>query len=250
MGIGIAAIVVRGQSDSVTVYTREGTTSHESIIEKHGLRDTDTSQLARVYLASPDPRDYFRPERYRLLMRSAAYLRRYGLQRVLAGYENEWPDWFDEEKQEHVRAGLHRKLEAALAARPIVVNSFLDLRGSDMTSLPQLYVRDSMNIEHSQIAELAPGTRIVGSLYAAGSRLTRLPEDLTIGCNPDDPTNGSLMIEGLPIVELPESLTVGGVIRAAGSHLTWDNVPQALWPQVGGLGPPPASSRRRTVILT
>jgi len=243
MGIGIAAIVVRGAADSVTVYTREGTTSHESIIEKHGLRDTDTAQLARVYLASPDPRDYFRPEKYRLLMRSAAYLRRYGPQRVLAGYENEWPDWFDPEKQEHVRAQLFRKLEAALAARPIVVNSFLDLSGSDMTSLPQLYVRDSVNIEYSQIAELAPGTRIVGSLYATCSKLTRLPEDLTVGCNPDDPANGSLMIEGLPITELPESLTVGGVIRTAGSRLTWDGIPEKLWSKVQGLGPYPSSSR-------
>lgn len=152
------------------------------------------------------------------------------------GYENEWPEWFDDEKREHVRAELFRKLEDALAARPIVVNSFLDLRGSDMTTLPQLYVRDSMNIEHSQIAELAPGTRVVGSLYAAGSKLTRLPEDLTIGCNPDDPTNGSLMIEGLPITELPESLTVGGLIRAAGSHLTWNGIPEPLWPSVRGLG--------------
>ena len=130
-----------------------------------------------------------------------------------------------------------------MAAKPIVVNSFLDLRSSDMTMLPQLYVRDSMNIEHSQIAELAPGTRIVGSLYAAGSKLTHLPEDLTVGCNPDDPTNGSLMIEGLPITELPESLTVGGLIRAAGSHLTWDGIPRPLWPQVRGLGPPGRDGR-------
>ena len=121
-----------------------------------------------------------------------------------------------------------------------MVNSFLDLRGSDMTSLPQLYVRDSVNIEYSQIAELAPGTRIVGSLYATGSKLTRLPEDLTVGCNPDDPANGSLMIEGLPIAELPESLTVGGLIRGTGSHLTWDGIPQDLWPKVQGLGVPPA----------
>jgi len=174
-------------------------------------------------------------------MRSAAYLRRYGPQRVQAGYENEWPAWFDLEKREHVRAQLHRKLEAALAARPIVVNSFLDLHGSDMTSLPQLYVRDSVNIEYSQIAELAPGTRIVGSLYAAGSKLTRLPNDLTVGCNPDDPANGSLMIEGLPITELPESLTVGGLIRAAGSHLTWNGIPQAFWSRVRGLGMPAES---------
>ncbi len=236
MGIGIAAIVVRGQSDSVWTYTRDGTTSHESIINKHSLRDTDTSQIARVYLASPAPRDYFRPEKYQLLMRSAAYLRRYGISRVQAGYENEWPTWFDDEKRERVRAELFRKLETALAARPIVVNSFLDLRGSDMTTLPQLYVRDSMNIEHSQIAELAPGTRIVGSLYAAGSKLTRLPEDLTVGCNPDDPTNGSLMIEGLPITKLPASITVGGHIRAASSHLTWDGIPEELWPKVRGLG--------------
>ena len=244
MGIGIAAIVVRGQSDSVQTYMRDGTTSHESIIEKHGLRDTDTSQIARVYLASPDPRDYFRPEKYRLLMRSAAYLRRYGPDRVQAGYENEWPTWFDIEKREHVRADLFRKLEDALAATPIVVNSFLDLRGSDMTALPQLYVRDSMNIEHSQIAELTPGTRVVGSLYAAGSKLTHLPEDLTVGCNPDDPANGSLMIEGLPITELPESLSVGGVIRTAGSRLTWDGIPEKLWPNVQGLGVPPLSSNR------
>ena len=134
------------------------------------------------------------------------------------------------------RSELFRKLETALAARPVVVNSFLDLRGSDMTTLPQLYVRDSMNIEHSQIAELAPGTRIVGSLYATGSKLTHLPEDLTVGCNPYDPANGSLMIEGLPIADLPESVTVGGLIRAAGSHLTWEGIPQALWPQVRGLG--------------
>ena len=239
MGIGIAAIVVRGQSDSVQTYTRDGTTSHESIINKHNLRDTDTSQIARVYLASPDPRDYFRSEKYQLLMRSAAYLRRRGPDRVQAGYEDEWPIWFDLEKREHVRAELFRKLEDALAARPIVVNSFLDLRGSDMTALPQLYVRDSMNIEHSQIAKLAPGTQIVGSLYAAGSKLARLPEDLAVGCNPDDPTNGSLMIEGLPITELPDSLTVGGRIRAGGSRLTWAGIPRALWSKVRGLGPRP-----------
>ena len=37
------------------------------------------------------------------------------------------------------------------------IASCLDMRGSDMTTLPKLCVRDSMNIGHSQIAELAAG---------------------------------------------------------------------------------------------
>jgi len=68
-------------------------------------------------------------------------------------------------------------------------------------------------------------------------------EGMPAGCNPYDPANGSLMIEGLPITELPESLTVGGVIRAAGSHLTWEGISEKLRSKVHGLGPfPPSSS--------
>ena len=110
-------------------------------------------------------------------------------------------------------------------------------------SLPRLYVRNSMNIEHSQIAELQPDTMIVGSLLARGSALAAIPEGLDIGRGP----RGDLDIRELTnITTLPESLEVhNGRILAGGSGLTWDGVPAHLKAKVRGLGDPPELSSSR-----
>jgi len=244
MGVGIAIVVDRsGKIHEMA----DVTSSHDRIILTEGLRD-GLGDLARMYLLPPRPQDYFDADAYKLYMRGARF-QRYGVEAMRETSNIERPAWLDDDKWFEIEDRMIARLRSKLAARPIIVTEYLDMRGvKDRRDLPLMTVMHCVNIEDSTIERFHPGTEIYGDLQAARSALT--PEGLEgvkIGTN-----RGTLWIEGLKqMTYLPESLTVNGNelqvymtdirkpvqgrIMAAGSGLTWDGVPDHLKGAMYGL---------------
>ncbi len=230
MPIEIAALVDRQGN----VHSFEGTGSHDVLIDRFNMRVADGVELehfARIYYMAVNPSDFFDPDQYVLMMRGARHVRRNGLQAMQDATDRERPGWFDDDMWFAVEDKMSRLLEDKLNGDPVIVNNFLDMRHSTLTELPRLYVRNGVQLEYSSIERFGDHTKIAGHLYASRCPFSHF-EHLTIGEN-----EGILHIEGRKdITSLPDSLQiVNGVIRAAGSGLTMENVPEHLRSKIRGI---------------
>ena len=114
-------------------------------------------------------------------------------------------------------------------------NGNLDLRGTDITSLPDGFVVDgSLYLENcTGITSLPDGLAVGGSLYMRDTGITSLPDGLTVGgtidlenCTgitslPDDLiVGGDLYLHNSGITSLPEGLTVGRYLDLSGTDIT------------------------------
>ena len=109
------------------------------------------------------------------------------------------------------------KLSGALTpeqARELMdANGSLDLRGTQITSLPDnLTVGGGLNLEGTRVTSLPDNLTVGGSLDLCGTRITSLPDNLTVG--------GYLNLCGTRVTSLPDNLTVGGGLNLEGTRVT------------------------------
>ena len=94
----------------------------------------------------------------------------------------------------------------------ITVGSSLDLRGTNITSLPDnLTVGGSLDLSGTNITSLPDNLTVGGSLDLRGTNITSLPDNLTVG--------GWLDLSGTNITSLPDNLTVGGSLYLSGTNI-------------------------------
>ena len=99
----------------------------------------------------------------------------------------------------------------------------LYLCGTKITSLPEgLTVGGSLDLCGTQITSLPEGLTVGGWLDLCGTKITSLPEGLTVG--------GDLYLRDTQITSLPEGLTVGGSLYLRDTQIT--SLPEGL--TVGG----------------
>lgn len=248
MGIDVSACVARGG----LVYTCDGTSCHQLIQAFHGLTEMPTAPhlttLSHVFYTaratslelgfSGTDLHYFDADAYKLLIC------------------DDWSPWLSDDSslREEVANKLHQVLLRRLAARPIVICQFLNLRGWQAVTIPPVFVRHTINLEDSAVEYLPDNPRgkgglvnlyLNGSLYLNRSKIKRLPKGL-IACN------GNLYIENTDIEELPADLQFNS-IHLNGSKVT--HIPKGITcPIYGapreGVGPvkddrDPGSIRRR-----
>ena len=93
-------------------------------------------------------------------------------------------------------------LEEFMGSDGLIVNGYLDLKGSKITRLPNnLHVIGSISLEFcKKITELPRGLIVTDWLFLEGSNVTKLPEGLIVG---------SMVLTNTKVVELPNNLTVG-----------------------------------------
>ena len=95
----------------------------------------------------------------------------------------------------------------------ITVGGWLDLRGTNITSLPDnLTVGGSLYLRGTNITSLPDNLTVGGSLYLRGTNITSLPDNLTVG--------GWLDLSGTNITSLPDNLTVGGWLDLSDTNIT------------------------------
>ncbi len=89
----------------------------------------------------------------------------------------------------------------------------LDLQGTKITSLPNnLTVGGWLDLGGTQITSLPDNLIVGGGLNLRGTRITSLPDNLTVG--------GGLDLQGTKITSLPDNLTVGGGLDLQGTKIT------------------------------
>ena len=87
------------------------------------------------------------------------------------------------------------KLSDFCASKNLHVGGWLDLTGTQITSLPEgLHVGGSLNLRDTQITSLPEGLHVGGSLYLASTQITSLPEGLHV--------DGSLDLTGTQITNV------------------------------------------------
>ena len=105
----------------------------------------------------------------------------------------------------------------------------LYLRGTKITSLPDnLTVGGWLDLSGTQITSLPDNLTVGGSLYLSGTQITCLPDNLTVG--------GWLDLSGTQITSLPDNLTVGGSLYLSGTQITClpDNLTVGGWLDLSG----------------
>jgi len=109
------------------------------------------------------------------------------------------------------------------ALKDLQVSGDLDLRDTDITSLPSgLTVGGSLDLTDTKITSLPSDLKVGGSLDLRDTDITSLPSGLTVG--------GGLDLSDTKITSLPPGLTVGGHLFLRGSKIT--SLPKDL--KVGG----------------
>lgn len=89
----------------------------------------------------------------------------------------------------------------------------LVLRGTKITELPDnLTVHGSLNLKGTKITKLPDNLTVGMSLYLTGTQITELPDNLTV--------RWSLYLTGTPITSLPDNLTVGDSLYLNGTKIT------------------------------
>ena len=98
----------------------------------------------------------------------------------------------------------------------------LDLTGTKITSLPDnLTVGGSLYLDSTQIASLPDNLTVGEDLYLDNTPITSLPDNLTVG--------GSLYLGGTKITSLPDNLTVSGNLYLRRTqYLDKNNLPSSL----------------------
>ena len=83
----------------------------------------------------------------------------------------------------------------------ITVKGTLDLRGTEITKLPDnLSVKGHLDLYRSSITKLPDNLSVGGDLDLEGTKITKLPDNLSVG--------GYLDIRGTKITKLPDNLYV------------------------------------------
>ena len=81
----------------------------------------------------------------------------------------------------------------------LTVGGYLDLRGTQITSLPDnLTVGGNLDLRGTQITSLPDNLTVRGNLYLRDTQITSLPDNLTIG--------GNLYLRGTQITSLPDNI--------------------------------------------
>ena len=89
----------------------------------------------------------------------------------------------------------------------------LDLRGTKITSLPDnLTVGGNLYLYGTPITKLPDNLTVGGSLYLSRTKITSLPDNLTVG--------GSLWLNNTQITSLPDNLAVGGSLWLNNTQIT------------------------------
>jgi len=94
-----------------------------------------------------------------------------------------------------------------------VVNGSLDLRGTQIVSLPKgLKVGGDLDLRDMPISSLSAGLQVGGNLDLYATKITALPVDLKVGRN--------LYLDNTPIASLPSGLQVGGSLNLSRTKIT------------------------------
>src|SRR6185436_10265076 len=103
--------------------------------------------------------------------------------------------------------------EIAKRKKEHVINGFLDLRGSQITKLPNnLTVNGNFYLSNNTgITALPDNLTVNGSLYISGTAITALPETLKV--------RGSINLSNTVITALPDKLVIGGNVYGLEKNL-------------------------------
>ncbi|MDY2610489.1 MAG: hypothetical protein SOW09_01340 [Oscillospiraceae bacterium] len=110
-------------------------------------------------------------------------------------------------------------------------NGNLYLRGTRITALPDnLTVGGNLYLIGTKITALPDNLTVGGGLDLRGTGITALPDNLTVG--------GNLDLRGTRITALPDNLTVGGNLYLIGTKITAlpDNLTVGGWLDLRGTG--------------
>ena len=104
-------------------------------------------------------------------------------------------------------------LEKAKAMMGQNNNGNLDLSNTKITALPDnLTVGGNLYLSGTGITALPDNLTVGGNLYLSDTKITALPDNLTVG--------GNLYLIGTEITALPDNLTVGGGLYLRGIKIT------------------------------
>ena len=104
-------------------------------------------------------------------------------------------------------------LEKAKAMMGQNNNGNLDLIGTKITALPDnLTVGGNLYLRGTRITALPDNLTVGGWLDLSNTKITALPDNLTVG--------GNLYLRGTRITELPDNLTVGGWLDLSNTKIT------------------------------
>lgn len=116
-----------------------------------------------------------------------------------------------------------RRFNITSLPKNLVVPGWLDLSGSQITSLPDgLYVNDSLYLSRTRINRLPKDLKVDGWIELSGSQITSLPDNLTV--------NGRLNLSNTPLKSLPKGLMVKDELNLKNTLIT--SLPEDL--VVGG----------------